>query len=128
MSDFEFFGTWEDGLEVIDLVINLRKYKLIANIPYKDNRVVEINSVNEIQSIFGKTIRSIYLWSDAYSKFPVKLSTPNKNNNCMIEQLELGPLLRIHIPQEYQHDKYFVVGRGDLYHDPYYLYPGTLTK
>lgn len=125
MGDFQFHGTWDDSLTLIDQILKTGSFKLIVDTGYKNTHVIEIYSSIDIPQELISTTRSAFLWSDEYSMYPIKFDEPSINNERIINQLKSGPLISIHFPDNFEEDGRKFIGRGDIFSTPYFINPYT---
>jgi hypothetical protein len=127
MGDFNFYGSWEDSLEIIDQILKMEAFKLIVDMSYKEEKVIEVVSSSNIPEELITSYGSLYLWSDNYSIYPILFDKPNKNHYRIINQLESGPLIRVNLPRIFEIDKKNILGRGFIFSTPYFVIPNTNT-
>jgi len=125
MAEFNFYGSWQDTITILEQLLNTKLFRIIADIAYNEPIVYEINSLSiDAQSVL-KQNHHIFLESNSYSRYPIKFSEPNKGGYIGILQLRSGPLINMMLPDEYTSNNKWRVGRGRIAFPPYFVIPNT---
>lgn len=127
MAEFNFYGTWKDSINLLNQLIRSGPFRLIADIAYSDARALEISSTSDDLLEAVRITHHLYVWSDSYSRYPIRFGKRSSHGEITINQLESGPCISMYLPDEYRKDGKLRVGRGDIQYPPYFVNPTTNT-
>lgn len=128
MAEFNFFASWPDTLNMLGKILNTKLYKIIIHAAYEEPIPTELKSISENEIKFLKKNHSVFLWSEAYSFFPIKFWTPDSHAYTGIYELESGPVLHLSLADIYQKQERFRVGAGRISYSSYFIHPETHEK
>jgi hypothetical protein len=128
MTEFNFLGSWQDTLTILQQILDLKTIRVLADVAYREPLPFEVNSLSaSTQNTLKKNYR-VFLETNTCSLYPIKFSKPNNNGYVGIQQLESGPLMGFSLPHTYKDNGKLIVGGGHIEYPPNFLIPYTNTS
>jgi hypothetical protein len=125
MGQFNFYGTWNDSLAYLELLVRMEQFTFVIDMWYTQPVPLQFMTLtNEVKAAVRKRPR-VYLWCDRYSQFPPGFREPTPNGLMMIDPTKSGPALDLGLPVRFERNGQLGVGLGDLFYQPIYYEPRT---
>jgi hypothetical protein len=128
MSEFKYYGSWDDSWEIISLILQLKQFVIFGDIAYKTKKTQEIQSREEMDKYLLESTRSVFISSDLFTKYPVIFHGPNKNGDYSVNQLVSGPFLELTLSCQTQLDGKICFYAGSFFFQPYIIDPASNTQ
>jgi hypothetical protein len=128
MSQFDYFGTWEDSWEILDIILNNEDVELIPDMWYETSIPLKFKQVDEnLKNILRKK-RRLFILGKYFSIYPPCLK--KKEDGPMIGKYNLyanygGPSLDLSLPVCFEKDNIINFGSGILSYPKEFLNPHT---
>jgi hypothetical protein len=102
MAEFDFYGTWLDMQAILKKLVLMEEFNFVIDKWYLEPKLIQFKNLTEENLLMIKEHRKFYLWSEEYSRFPPKLSSPTSNGNMMIDILDCGPAIELVLPAQFE--------------------------
>lgn len=119
MSDFVFFGTWDDSWQVLAAILEYPGYSIIPDSRYTDSVPFRTSTVNTELKKMCRERGAAFIWSTAFSLLPPVLVRIEEGKNAGKYFLDLsrgGPGLGLHLPGCYEQNGKTQLAPGSLWY------------
>jgi len=128
MTEFHFYGTWNDSWEICDSILRDGRFQLILDIKWDSPNPSFLTACDETSKALLRECRSIYISSPLFSTQPpaMVLVTEGQNKGkYFVDERSGGPLLRLMMPPCYSEGGTLHLGHGEICRPTWTVDPET---
>ena len=104
MAQFGFYGCWEDSLQLLKMLIDLKRFTFVLDKWYSSPQPFQFTSLSDEVLSEVATARRLYVWSEVYSLYPAQFLWTTDREVGRIDPENGGPALDLFLPTTYEHD------------------------
>ena len=114
MSEFRFYGSWPDALEIVDYLVHLERFKFVFDRWYSGPQPQFFDRLTSDWESALRQRRRVFMWSEVYSPFRIDFSAPGAEGLSRIDPVRSGPMLTLNLPDCFVRDETMFLGMGEI--------------
>lgn len=123
MAEFDFFGTWNDTINLLKIIYETKNAKVVAKKAYRSpkEKVIDFNNKTDIELI--RKNYSVIIFPELIPTQDICFSYITSRKNYVIDLFRSGPIIDVGLADKFGEEGDYRLGMGHIQIPPYFIDP-----